>query len=80
MLELTWSFGGLVVITIGIVEVIKRAVGLNNNLLPLVGLVVGVVLVVLANFTGLTALPILGGLVVGLSAAGLYDQKKIIER
>jgi len=80
MLELTWSFGGLVVITIGIVEVIKRASGLNTNFLPLVGLVVGLILVAVANFTGLTTFPILAGIVVGLSAAGLYDQKKIAER
>ena len=64
-------------ITIGVVEVLKRAFGLETKLLPLTGLVTALILVALGVWTGLTDLPILAGVVVGLSAAGLYDQKKI---
>lgn len=72
------SFGVLVAITIGVVEVIKRALKLDKRYIPLVALVIGFGLNFAAGYTtfGLT---VVAGLAVGLSAVGLFSQKSIIK-
>jgi len=71
------SFGALIVITIGVVEVIKRALKLDTRYIPLVALVVGFGLNLVAGYTSF-GLTVVAGLAVGLSAVGLFDQKKIL--
>lgn len=76
--EIIISFSALVGITIGLVEVIKRAIAVETRFIPLVALIVGILLTLLASVTNLTSLTIISGIVVGLSAAGLYDQGDIV--
>jgi len=75
MIESLTSFGVLVALTIGITEVIKRAFSVETKFVPLGSVAIGLILVAVANFTELAELPILLGLVIGLTASGLFDQK-----
>ena len=69
----------LVALTIGVTEVIKRATGLRKEIVPLIALVVGLVLTFIGNVTLITSFTIIGGVGVGLSASGLFDQKLILK-
>lgn len=73
------SFGVLVLLTIGLTEVIKRATKAPKSIIPLIALIVGFCLNLLGNITDITSLTWLTGIACGLSAAGLFDQKKILE-
>ena len=75
-----YSFAGLVIITIGVTEVVKRALKIKENLVPLTALVIGFVLTIVGGLVNITSLTILTGLAVGLSACGLFDQKKLITK
>ena len=68
-------------LTTGIIEVVKQTTSVDNKYLPLISLVVGVLVAVLiALGTGQDIVQyILVGVIGGLSASGLYDQKKITE-
>ena len=72
------AFGILVALTIGIVEVIKRALKFPKNIVPLLSVIIGIVLLLIAKATNFIDLNIFVGIVVGLSASGLFDQKKIL--
>ena len=72
------SFTLLVLLTIGVVEVVKRALKIPKNLIPAVALVVGLVLTIVGNITTITSLTFLAGIAVGLSSVGLFDQKKLL--
>jgi hypothetical protein len=74
-MEELFSFSALVALTVGLTEVIKR-IGTPDKLIPLVAVAVGLILVVIANFTALTTLSVLTGIAVGLSAVGLYSGVK----
>lgn len=65
--------------TIGIVQVIKKACKLTDNIVPAVALIAGLILTILGNILDITPLTFLTGIAVGLSASGLFDQKKILE-
>ncbi len=68
-------------LTVGIIEVVKRTLNVADRYLPALSLFVGILIAVLiALGTGQDMVQyILVGAVGGLSAAGLYDQKKIAE-
>ncbi len=67
----------LIGVVIGITEVIKRATKLNKRFIPLVSLLIALIYVI-----GLSGMPIkeaiFMGVVVGLSASGLYSSGKTI--
>ncbi len=62
----------LVGITIGLTEAVKR-VGVKKRFLPLVSLVFGIGLVFLSSPVLSIGESIIAGIMVGLSAAGLFD-------
>jgi len=74
------SFVVLAALTTGLVEVVKRATGLENRYLPLTALILGIGLTLIGNIANLTSLAILTGIAVGLSAAGLFDQTKLFKK
>jgi hypothetical protein len=60
----------LVPIIVGLVEVIKRA-GMNVKYAPIVAILIGVAGVL--GLTGVSIEAVIGGVVVGLSAVGLFS-------
>lgn len=68
-------------ITTGIIQVVKQTLNIDNRYLPLISLLVGILVAVLIAYgTGQDIVQyILVGVIGGLSASGLYDQKKIAE-
>lgn len=72
------SFAVLVALTIGLVEVAKLALKLPKNVCPALAVAIGLVLTIIGYETDLTSLSYLMGIVVGLSASGLFDQKKLL--
>jgi len=68
-------------ITTGIIQVVKQTLNIDNKYLPIISLLVGILVAVLiALGTGQDIVQyILVGVIGGLSASGLYDQKKIAE-
>lgn len=66
----------LVPVVIGVVEVIKQAGNVSSRYAPLLSLVLGCLGVYLASGFALTGALVLEGIVVGLSAAGLYSGAK----
>ncbi len=58
-----------IAIVVGLTEVLKRAGGIPSRFIPLVSLAFGLAV---AYFSGATD-PIISGLIVGLSASGLFD-------
>jgi len=78
-MDIVISFALLVALTTGVVEVIKRIIGVESKFLPLVALIVGILLTFLGGITNLTSLTILTGIAVGLSAAGLFDHSKLLK-
>jgi len=67
----------LVGLTIGLTEVIKRTSSLDKKYLPLVSLLFGIALSVVW-VEGSIKDGLLQGIIVGLSASGLFDQTKIV--
>lgn len=73
-------------IVIGLVEVIKRAVRLADRYVPVVAIVTAFALQVLAQVGGVPGAPetfnvayaMLGGIVSGLAASGLFSQSKAV--
>lgn len=76
------SFAALVALTTGVAEVLKRALGLDSQFMPLVALAFGLILTFVADITNLSSLSVLTGLAVGLSSSGLYDigKKTILKK
>lgn len=72
------SFSALVAVTTGLTEAIKRGLKLKSRFVPLLALILGVILVLIANLTSITSLTIVTGIAVGLSSSGLYDHKAIL--
>lgn len=69
----------LIAITIGLTELIKRTSSLDNKFLPLVSLFFGLVISIVW-LDGSIKDAILNGIIVGLSASGLFDHTKVLER
>lgn len=67
----------LIAITIALTELFKH-LGLNNKYLPLVSLAIGLVAGVF-YLDGPLKEQVLYGVLIGLSASGLFDQTKIIK-
>ena len=68
-------------ITTGMIEVVKQTLNINKRYLPILSLLVGIVVAVtIALGTGQDVVQfVLVGIVGGLGASGLYDQKDILE-
>ena len=66
-------------VVIGLVEVVKRAVGLSDRFAPVLALIVGIGVTVLASYAGSITPPLTAsqsafyGLVAGLASSGLYS-------
>jgi len=71
------AFTVLSAITFGLVQVIKKANIFQERFLPLLAVVIGLIVTVIANFVDFTALHILTGIAVGLSSSGFFNQKLI---
>jgi len=63
-----------VALTGGLVEVLKRAIGISKRFIPLLAVIVGVGLSLLG--LGLAWSNVLFGLVIGLTSCGLYSGAK----
>jgi len=63
----------LIPLVVGLVEVIKRATGLNSKYAPLLSLVLGLLLSGISGFFSTIGELVLSGIIVGLSSSGLYD-------
>lgn len=64
----------LCIATTGITEAVKRALNVPTNLVPVVGIIVGTLLGLFANFTGVELVARLwAGAIAGLMATGLYE-------
>ena len=72
-MEISAAYIVLVPVVVGVVQVCKRA-GLSSRLAPFISLVFGVLGVYLLG--GLNHLNILQGIIIGLSAAGLWSGTK----
>ncbi|UOY92908.1 holin [Ectobacillus sp. JY-23] len=68
----------LIAVIIGLSQVVK-GLGLQAKYIPLLNVALGVLLGVFFLPAGVQE-NILGGIVVGLSASGLFDQSKIIKK
>lgn len=67
------NFALFVALTVGITEVIKRISPLAGKFIPLIALFIGVLL----SFSGgITVLNLLQGLVIGLTASGIWSGTK----
>ncbi len=75
-MDIVISFAVLVALTTGVVEALKKGIGIDSKFLPLTALVVGIVLTFLGGITNITSLTVLTGIAVGLSAVGLFDNLK----
>jgi len=72
--------GTLLAIVMGLTELAKR-LGTPSKFLPLFSVMVGLCLAALPVLLGSSGVEILlGGLVVGLTASGLFDQSKILTK
>jgi len=69
-------FSVLTLLTTGITEVIKKAVKPPKGVIPLIALIVGFFLTMIADFSTFSSLSILTGIAIGLSASGLFDLTK----
>jgi len=71
------ELGILIAITSGLVEVIKRLKIIDESrYLPLFALVIGVIVVIFSGIENLE--PVITGIIVGLSAIGLYSGQKAV--
>lgn len=71
-MELSLAFAGLVPVVVAATEVVKRTFGVPSRFVALISLVLGVGAVYLSA----GSLDILNGVVIGLSASGLYSGVK----
>ena len=80
------EFSILVAVTIGVVQALKMGFEIPTKFLPLTALVVGIGATLLANqadllnVTNVKGFENLMGAIVGLSAAGLFDQKLLFNK
>lgn len=70
------TFSALVAIVVGLTEVAKKA-GLSSRYAPILSIVIGLILSVIANTSVLTAQEVvMTGLVIGLTSSGFYSSVK----
>lgn len=69
----------IIAVIIGLVELVKRLEWLPVKYLPLLSLVLGVIAGVI-YLEGTLKIKIILGIVMGLSACGLFDQSKLITK
>ena len=81
-MDITISSAVIVAIIVGLTEVIKKATGMKKKFIPLLSVALGLALAVAYSFTAELTVPyiIFYGLIMGLSACGLFSgSKSIIE-
>lgn len=68
-------------VTSGIVQVIKKATNVNENLLPIVAVLVGIILGILATFLVDVdvVIRIWAGAISGLASTGLFELSKNVK-
>lgn len=71
----------LIPVIVGVVQVVKTATEIDSKYLPLLSLALGVSFSIVAGLSTQSDLltSLFNGLIAGLSASGLYDQKDVIE-
>lgn len=79
MIEITQALtlvasSGLVVVIVGVVEAIKRALNLDSRFAPLLAIALGIG--ALGSLDGFSTVAIFEGIVAGLAASGLYSGVK----
>lgn len=80
------TFAILTAITIGLVQVIKKSRMISTDRIPLTAVIVGIVLNLLANtgvifasWSGFGEMIVIG-VVIGLSASGLFDNRLLFKK
>jgi len=68
----------IVAVIISLTELVKRVLPLHKKFLPIISLIFGVIAAVV-YVEGKLQERILTGIVLGLTASGLFDQTKIVE-
>lgn len=68
----------IIALVTGLVEVLKRSLGLTSKYVPIASLVIGVAMAFLVMKTGSYTDHLLVGLIYGLSASGLYSGGKSV--
>lgn len=71
---MTIEVGVLIAITIGIVEVLKKIDTIPSKYIPVLAIIVGVLLTLISGYEPASGL--ITGLIVSLSAMGLYSGSK----
>lgn len=72
------EMAAFIAIVVGLSQITKN-IGLANKYIPLLNLLFGVVLGI-SFLTGDIKANVLQGLIIGLSASGLYDQSKLLKK
>jgi len=74
-----YDFTFLVAVIISLTELTKRVTPLRKKFLPLIPLSLGIIASIL-YVDGIWQDKLMIGVILGLSAAGLFDQSKILDR
>jgi len=74
-MEITNTLAILVPVVLGLTQVVKMA-GLSKRYIPLMSVFLGIICVSILN--GFSGLEIIPGIIVGLSASGLYSGPKAL--
>ena len=69
----------VVAVIIGLVQLVKQLAWIHEKYMPLLSVVLGIIAGVI-YFEGEITVRIMFGIVLGLSAAGLFDQTKIVTK
>lgn len=70
-----FDFATAVAVIVGVIEVIKRASGLNTRYVPLLAVILGIITYIFLGDSDIVE-NILTGIIVGLSSIGLYAGTK----
>lgn len=74
-----FEFGLIIAVIVALNELFKRSLGVPKKYLPIISLVLGV-LAGIFYLEGSLKEQVFYGLIIGLSASGLFDQSKIITK
>ena len=69
----------VVAVIIGLVQLVKQLAWIHEKYMPLLSVVLGIIAGFI-YFEGEVAVKIMYGIILGLSAAGLFDQTKIVTK
>lgn len=69
----------VVAVIIGLVQLVKQLAWVQEKYMPLLSVVLGII-AGFVYFEGEVAVKVMYGIILGLSAAGLFDQTKIVTK